>query len=213
MNTISKLRKLPLKMELVYQFRKSRLSLLEWNLKRNPLPPPPYLKHQVIKNYAKRFKLNILIETGTYLGDVANSTKSIFKRIYTIELGKSLYKRARKRFLKYPHIEVIGGDSAKVLPKLIKNLREPCLFWLDAHYSSGNTVRGEIETPIINELKTILKHPIKKHVILIDDALDFRGYKDYPTIQELKEFVKNHSLSDIKIKNNIIRIIPKKLNK
>jgi hypothetical protein len=46
-----------------------------------------------------------------------------------------------------------------------------------------------IETPVIAEIKNILSHPIKNHVIVIDDARLFIGTRDYPTIEEVKKIV------------------------
>ena len=63
------------------------------------------------------------------------------------------------------------------------------MFWLDAHYSSGVTARGVVDSPIAQELETIFSHPAKGHVILIDDAREFTGHGGYPTIEELYEFV------------------------
>jgi hypothetical protein len=99
------------------------------------------------------------------------------------------------------------GNSSKVLPKIIKEIEEPCLFWLDAHYSEGITVKGDKETPIMEELNHIFSHSIKDHVILIDDARCFTGINDYPSIEELKHFVLNKFPKHrFNVKDDIIRI-------
>ena len=73
------------------------------------------------------------------------------------------------------------------------------------------TGKGEKDTPVMEELIQIIQHPVKDHVILIDDARLFNGKDDYPTKQQVSEFVKqrlpNHSFS---IKKDIIRILPNK---
>jgi hypothetical protein len=84
------------------------------------------------------------------------------------------------------------------------------LFWLDAHYypnSGGTTAKGELETPIIKELHCILNHPVEGHVILIDDAREFPGRNNYPTIAQLQDLiVKRHPNRAFEVKDDIIRI-------
>jgi len=159
--------------------------------------------------YARRFSINIFIETGTYLGNTVNAVKRNFKEIYSIELNKVLYLKARQKFIKEKHINVILGDSSENLPDILSKINEPCLFWLDAHYSGENTSKTDVETPITKELLCILNHPNKNHVILIDDAHDFTGRNDYPTIPELKEIVNQYEEKILIIKEDIIRIYSK----
>ena len=157
--------------------------------------------------YARKFSIDILVETGTYLCGMINAVKGFFSEIYSIEPDNSLFIKAKKRFINIKNIHIIQGDSSKVLPELLALIDYPCLFWLDAHYSGGITAKGNLYTPIIAELKSILSHKIKGHVILIDDTRCFIGSEDYPTIMALKEFVmKNRPDYLFEVKNDIIRI-------
>lgn len=151
--------------------------------------------------------MNTLIETGTFLGEMVKNVKDDFNKIYTIELDKELYHRANNKFKGYKKINVLQGNSSKILPDLLKNIQKPSLFWLDAHYSGILTARGEKNTPIREELNTIISHGIDSHVILIDDARCFTGNNDYLTIKEIKNKIVNHT-HKIKIENDIIRIVP-----
>ena len=174
---------------------------------------PQFIKQKIIKNYAKKYGLQILIETGTYLGTTVNATKNVFSKVYSIELDRKLYERAKNKFKKFKSIQIIRGDSSIILPQLLKKIDKPCLFWLDAHFSKGITARGRKDTPIWEELTVILNHKIKDHVILIDDADSFTGKNDYPPLSEVKEFIlKKDSYSRLKIKDNIIIITPKHLH-
>lgn len=174
------------------------------------LCPSKKVKRRVVKDFAAKYSLPTLIETGTYFGDMVSAVKNRFKRIYSIELDPVLYQRAKKRFAKFKHITLLQGDSAKVLPKVLADINSPCLFWLDAHYSGGITAKGNKETPIMNELNTILNHPVLDHVILIDDADCFTGKGDYPTLEELRRFAlsKNPNLN-FAVMLNIIQLYPK----
>ncbi|MFA5359789.1 MAG: glycosyltransferase family 10 [Patescibacteria group bacterium] len=181
---------------------------LIWRINGKPVPPPQFIKQRIIKNYAKKFDIKIFIETGTYQGDTVMSVKNKFNKIYSIELNQALFEKAQNRFVAYPHIHILQGDSPKVLPSILSLIDEPALFWLDGHYSGGITSKGNLNTPIIEELKLILSHKIKNHIILIDDARCFTGNDDYPTIIELESFVKKaDSKLNFKIDEDIIRII------
>lgn len=78
-------------------------------------------------------KPSIVFEVGTWLG--GGSTLSIAKalhangkgRLYTIEMMKDFYDRAKKSYRKeqpelLPFIEFIHGESLKLYPKILKDL-------------------------------------------------------------------------------------------
>ena len=182
------------------------IELRKW-FKTDIIHPPHILKQKIVKIYAKKFIISTFVETGTYLGEMIDATKKKFKQIYSIELDDELFENAKKKFSKYNHISIIQGDSSEVLPTILSKIKQPCLFWLDAHYSAGITAKGEIETPIKKELNNIFNSSKFNHIILIDDARMFIGKNDYPTLKELRNFIskKRPNYSFI-VKNDIIRI-------
>ena len=136
-----------------------------------------------------------------------HTVKKKFKRIYSIELNEALFRNARKRFVKNNHISIIYGDSTVQLKEILPNIDKPCLFWLDAHYSGEGTAKGDLQTPIMEEMNLILNHSNLKPIILIDDARMFIGKNDYPSIEKIKNLVfKNHKDWLFIIKDDIIRI-------
>lgn len=181
--------------------------LAEWEKNEQPLPPPHIVKQMAIDEYRKKFQLEMLVETGTYLGEMVEAQRKNFKKIYSIELSEKLFTRAKKRFRDFPHITILQGDSGDVLNKLIGEIDRPALFWLDGHYSGGITAHGNKECPVPEELNAILKSKID-HVILIDDARLFNGTHDYPTIDEIKKMLNETGNYLIDINSDIIRIIP-----
>ena len=182
---------------------------VKWESDGRPLPPPHIVKQKTVDEFRTRFNTAILVETGTYLGEMVEVQRNHFSKIYSIELSRRLYKKALKRFKQYPHIEILQGDSGVVLGTLIKKLEYPTLFWLDGHYSQGMTAKGDKECPVIEELSAILSSSLN-HVILIDDARMFNGTHDYPTISEIKEvFEKKSRDFSLEIQNDIIQIILK----
>jgi len=184
--------------------------LAEWEKHGRPLPPPHIVKQMTIEEFRKKFQTNILVETGTYLGDMVEAQRTHFKKIYSIELSQKLFNRARKRFKDHSHITILQGDSGVVLNKLISEINQPALFWLDGHYSGGITAKADKECPVPEELETIMKSSLA-HIILIDDARLFNGTQDYPTIEEIKTMIeKNGNSYSLDVKDDIIRIIVNK---
>ncbi|HKG62168.1 MAG TPA: hypothetical protein VKB05_20585 [Pyrinomonadaceae bacterium] len=180
-----------------------------WEKQGRPSPPPHIIKEELIRDYAKTFNTNVLIETGTYLGDMVHAMKKCFSRIISFELDQTLAAQAQKRFAGDNHIQIIQGDSGKLLGDCIATINEPCLFWLDGHYSGGITAKGTLETPIKNELSSILSHAVDGHVILIDDARCFTGENDYPTLDELQTFVAERKRGwRFTVETDVIRVHP-----
>jgi hypothetical protein len=178
----------------------------------NATPVPHIVKQKAIKEYSKRFNIKVFIETGTFLGIMMNSMKNEFEKLYSIELSELLYKRNKDIFKEQKNIEIVMGNSAEVLPIILNEINQACLFWLDGHYSGGITAKANSETPIIRELTTIFNHPVKNHVILIDDARLFIGKRDYPTMEELKELLDKHlNQYHFEIKDDIIIIFRENL--
>jgi hypothetical protein len=64
-------------------------------------------------------------------------------------------------------------------------------------------------TPILGELEAVLAHPVKRHVILIDDARDFRHDKGHPTLDELRAFIAARRPElHFEVEDDIIRLLP-----
>jgi hypothetical protein len=150
---------------------------------------PHAVKQLTVKEYAARYRLDTFVETGTYLGDMIWGVRRTFREIHSIELEPSLYQRAVKRFRGERHVHLYQGDSAELLGDIVARLTGPALFWLDGHYSGGITAKGQLQTPIKTELSYVFADK-RPHVVLIDDASDFTGTGDYPSIDELNSLVR-----------------------
>lgn len=178
----------------------------KWRKEGSQKPPPHAVKQAVIEEYRKHFGIRVLVETGTYYGDMVMALKESFDRIYSIELGMDLWSGAVKRFQAWPHIEILQGESGKVLVQLMQRIDSPVLFWLDGHYSSGVTALGDKVCPIFQELDAIFSNTSAPHVLLIDDARLFEGDGDYPSIQELEQYVRGKDPGyKMKIEDDVIR--------
>ncbi|MDY7005711.1 MAG: hypothetical protein SWX82_17730 [Cyanobacteriota bacterium] len=187
-----------------------------WVLNGSPTPMPHSLKILTIMQYLAASKYEVFIETGTLRGDTVEAISQFFDcKIYTIELSDELYEKATLKFKSNPNIECIHGDSGEEITKLLSEINVPCFFWLDAHFSGGITAKGKYTTtPIMAELLAIINHPIKNHLVLVDDIRNFEDPQKthYPDPQVLIQMLRCY-LPNIKITyfNDIMRIIPKEI--
>ena len=157
--------------------------------RRRQIPPPHAIKTRAVISLAQRHNVYVLVETGTYRGEMARKCSKHFKEIWTIELSKRLAEEAARRLAKLSNVRVTCGESSGLLPQILAGIREPVVFWLDAHYSGGITARGATECPLERELHIIAEHPCHDHIILIDDVR-LMGSGDYPSLEKVRELVR-----------------------
>lgn len=182
---------------------------LQWRLTGSSLPPLHEIKQGHLITLRQRFAPRVFVETGTYRGKMIFAMRPYFDRVISIEVDPVLGQRAQQLFAGCPEVSVIIGDSAVALPGVLAELNEPALFWLDGHFSGGETGKGDKDTPILEELDAIFRHPLKTHVIAVDDALCFNGQDDYPSIAALERFVAERTQHYVvRAADNIIFITP-----
>ncbi len=192
-----------------FQKRRQMKQIAQWEKNGKPTPPPHAVKQKTLRHYAEKYNLKTLVETGTYYGDMVEAMREVFANIYSIELSRELYEKARGRFEGEKHIELIWGDSGVEMEKIMKKINHPALFWLDGHYSAGETARSDKDTPIYEELNHILNAEETGNVIIIDDARNFGMDPEYPTMEELADFIKMKRPDlNIVVENDSIRITP-----
>lgn len=168
------------------------------------------MKQVSINKIQNEYNCKILVETGTFKGDMIEAQRKHFGKVISIELADIFYQKALKRFKSCANVSLYKGDSGKILNEIMPLLTERTLFWLDGHYSGGFTAKGAKECPILDELKAIFAKNDFKHAILIDDARCFNGTNDYPTVKELTFLLKQYTSSyEIQNNNDIIYLLPK----
>ena len=113
-----------------------------------------------------------IVETGAYRGDGIQQYLmcSPFQTIHSIELSPVWTTHCRQRFSSNTNVHIHEGDSATVLPS-ISLPSSPVLFYLDAHYSGGETDGETIDNgcPVLRELEFIAKRNIPGDIIFVDD--------------------------------------------
>lgn len=183
--------------------------MLRWR-SNSSLPPPHPVKQRAVLSYAYVYGIRTFVETGTYLGQMVASVKDEFATIASIELSRELTAYNRQQFKGYNHISILEGDSSSALPTLLAALTEPCLFWLDAHYSAGITAMGDSSTPVMEELRAILSNSVREHIVLIDDARCFTGENGYPVLDEIRlEVETSRPDLSLSVSDDIVRIVPR----
>lgn len=153
------------------------------------------LKKEFLREIQSLFSIDTFIETGTYLGHTTKIASEIFNQVHSIELSEELFEKAQLNLGFIQNITLYKGDSAKKISEMIDNSSGKLLFWLDGHYSGGETAKGDSSTAILSELEIIRQKGKPGSVILVDDlrffdeSLDFTGdnqhLNDYPGLREL----------------------------
>lgn len=183
--------------------------LRAWSRAGRPVPPPDPIKHRILRHYARKYRLTIFVETGTYFGNTIEAVRAHFDRVYSIELSAELHGAAVTRFRDAKSILLIQGDSSVELGKLMSEIDLPALFWLDGHFSAGVTARGDSDTPILRELEHIFDATPLDHVIIIDDARYFGRDPEYPSVDDIKTFVAERRPNyRVTVADDAIRITP-----
>lgn len=192
---------------------KEKQKYRKWIEDGRPDPPPPLAKQAMLMEYAERFDLKCFVETGTFKGDTVEAMRGEFDRIYSIELAEKFYLDATKRFAGVAEIDLRQGDSGKVMPEVVAELSSPTLFWLDGHYSGGDTAQGDLNCPVWGEIRAIFGGMKHAFVILIDDARCFKnvGAEDYPAVSDIETWVSEQRPDfGVEVEMDCIRIAPKR---
>lgn len=187
--------------------RRRALAVADWEKRGRPVPPPHAFKQELLLEYSKRYSLRLLVETGTYMGDMVNAMRYAFDEIYSIELSEDLHSKAVRRFSGVKNVHLLQGDSGTRLGEIMPQLTRPTLFWLDGHYSAGVTARGEKDTPILDELEHIFRDSLASHVILIDDARCFVTDPAYPSVASVEASTRSRfPAATVTVADDVIRI-------
>jgi hypothetical protein len=164
-------------------------------------PFPHFIKKKVLQKYSS--KDTIWIETGTHIGKTAEFLSRISKFIFTIEPSEKYFEYSREHLSKVANLKIIKGTSEEHLERIISEIDDDSIvsFWLDGHWSGGDTFKGDQDTPIKSELESISKYIQKfnKITVLVDDFRLFdKNYKKneiYPEKEYLIKWANDNNLN------------------
>ena len=148
-------------------------------------------------------KYNCFIETGTLNGGTIFSLEPYFNKLYTIEFSEKYYNNTKNKY-SGSKINFILGDSSIVFESLLPNITDKCIFFLDGHWSGGNTGRSNKDCPLDEEITHINNLFTNEAIIIIDDFRLFGLDKSSGKIGE--------DWSKIN-KENLLNILQARINK
>jgi hypothetical protein len=155
----------------------------------------------------KKYVNPVFVETGTYMGNgIEKALAAGFKEIYSIEISEKFHKKVTEKFrkqIKQGQVNIVLGDSSLCLPAILEKINSRATFWLDAHFSGGDTGKGGKDVALLEELDAISKHPVKGHTILIDDVRlfgtkqgeDWSGITMSQVLEKLKTIDESYRIS------------------
>ncbi|HEC58415.1 hypothetical protein LCGC14_1235640 [marine sediment metagenome] len=160
-------------------------------------------------------ELDVFVEGGTYQGGTAKKMSGKFSKVITIEKSDVMFAKAKEVLNNYPNVTMLKGDTREHLPSVLDSSNN-ILFWLDAHWSGGETYGQGDECPLIEELEIIFDSDVSS-VILIDDARCFlvppplpHDYTSWPTLVEIiRVMPKNWELV---VHEDVIYLLPGKIS-
>ena len=124
---------------------------------------------------------DILIETGTYLGDgVQCAFDAGYKKVYSCDINFECVSNAKEKFKDKDFIVELK-PSEIALKEFLDGIDKPCVIFLDGHampkdghpstreFGHSTLSESALTCPLMEELQIIKDHHINEHVILIDD--------------------------------------------
>jgi hypothetical protein len=123
--------------------------------------------NELTKNDLSSFK--IFVESGTYFGETIFEMEKYFDQLYTIEINEKFYNNVKNKY-NGNKINFYLGASEDKLTEICNSLKDNTIFFLDGHWSAGDTGKGEKDCPLYEELNVI--NELFKHngIIIVDDV-------------------------------------------
>ena len=127
------------------------------------------------------FKVNTLVETGTFKGITAKLQSGNFKKVLTCELVKEYYDASIKKLKDNPNVSVFHMDSSEFITDFIKRYKREgrtdyILFFLDAHFYDPQ-LKPEDRFVVLKELKAL--KDFNKAIIVVHDFDNNLGHITY----------------------------------
>ncbi|MFK7734915.1 MAG: hypothetical protein AB8B50_02740 [Pirellulaceae bacterium] len=170
------------------------------------------IPREIVARLAGVGRVSTFVETGTFQGATTRWAASVFDEVHTIELARGLFDEYSPGLKEIEGVHPHFGDSTTRLPEIVRSLStDPVLFWLDGHWSGGETAGETAECPIMAELECITKR--NHDLILIDDARMFlcappRPHKpaQWPTLADIVRICPDDRF--VQVIEDVIYIVP-----
>jgi hypothetical protein len=169
---------------------------------------------QITIELARLSNSAIFVETGTYHGDTTRWASNHFEIVHTIERAESLYNLHSNQLAQIKGVTPHLGDSRDILPQIVRDIdSQTAVYWLDGHWSGGETAGEYDECPLLDELRCLEPH---RSIILIDDARLFlcappfpHNPSQWPTISDIIAVLSAAAKSPfVQIVDDVIFVVP-----
>jgi len=156
----------------------------------------PSINLEFFKKLQNNYKnYDCFIETGTFDGNTILNVEPYFEKLYTIEISEKYYNNTKSKY-SGDKIKFILGDSSVVLNSLLKYINCKSIFFLDGHWSSGDTGRSDKDVPLVEEITSINNLFRNEAIIIIDDFRLF-GMSRETGLNEDWSYINKEHLLDI----------------
>ena len=160
-------------------------------LRGRPLPPPHVVKQLAILRYQRSRRFRTFVETGTFTGEMVEAMRPVLPaNRLDRDVARNPSMPPIRRFAGDPGVELSAwrqrrraAACARAAPRTGACSGSTGISW------EAGPARGEEDSPVRAELAALLSHPVRRHVVLIDDARLFSGADGYPTIAELVAWI------------------------
>ncbi len=170
---------------------------------------------QIVFELAQLSSSTIFVETGTYRGSTTRWASNNFKIVHTIERSENLYRMYSNELSQIKGVTTHLGDSRDILPQIVRHIHgQRVVYWLDGHWSGGETAGEYDECPLLEELACLSTRT--EDIILIDDARLFLGAppsphnaSQWPTIVDIVNGLSLSTMNTfVQIVDDVIFIVP-----
>ena len=153
----------------------------------------------------------IFVESGTYLGETIFEMEKYFNELHTIEINEKFYNNVKNKYNGNKVNFYLGASEDKLI-EICNLLKENAIFFLDGHWSAGDTGKGEKDCPLVEELNIINELFKYNGIIIVDDVRLFgKGPNKGDEICNWEDINVNNLLSIIEKRTNKYYFMPSNL--
>jgi hypothetical protein len=173
------------------------------------------IPQQIAIELARLNGSTVFVETGTFHGSTARWASNHFEIVHTVERSESLYNLHSNELAQIKGVTPHLGDSRDILPQIVRDIYgQRAVYWLDGHWSGGETAGEYDESPLLDELGCLSSRT--EDIILIDDARLFlcapplpHNPSQWPTISDILNVLPAAAKKPfVQIVDDVIFIVP-----
>jgi hypothetical protein len=139
---------------------------------------------------------HVWIETGTYMGFTTRGLSEVSKFVHSLEPSPIWFERSSLSLADLKNVAIHNLTSEQGFGSILNSLsnEQNVNFWLDGHFSEGDTFLGGTPSPIQSELAAIsAAKDLSRFSIFVDDFRRFGIEPGYPDKEYLVQFSKEHN--------------------